>query len=163
MKLQWNKLCESLASYGDLISKTLEYLPSTKQSAKIKKHLAKEWELVIKTIGELDKMIDPSNPPEIKYPFDSERFKAMWMYYKNYLTNNHQFTLTPWNENSRLTMLSRFAKKDEERAMQILELLCANNYRNIVCPTEKQLTGEEDISPEKQTMNLSMSTIPEEI
>lgn len=163
MKSQWNKLCESLASYGELISKTLEFLPPTKQSGKIKKHLTKEWEQITKSVADLDSMIDPINPIEIKYPFGSERFKAMWKYYKDYLVESHNISLTSRVENSRLTQLYRFAGKDEERAMLILELLCANNYRNIICPSEKQITGEEPVLQEQQASNLTITQIPKEI
>ncbi|MDR1370151.1 MAG: hypothetical protein LBJ72_08535 [Dysgonamonadaceae bacterium] len=163
MKLHWNKLCENLASYGDLISKTLEFLPQTKQSGKIKKHLAKEWEKITKSVEELDVMIDPINPIEIKYPFESERFKAMWKYYKDYLTESHNMTLPSRVENSRLTQLYRFSRKDEERAMQMLELFCANNYRNIICPSEKQLSGEEPVLPEQKMTSLSINQIHQEI
>jgi len=157
MKSQWNKLCVSLTSYGDLISKTLEFLPPTKQSGRIKKHLTKEWEQITKTVVELDSLIDPINPIEIKYPFESERFKAMWKYYKDYLIESHNMTICSRVENSRLTQLYRFSGKEEERAMLILELLCANNYRNIICPSEKQLTGEEPVMQEQQVINLSIN------
>lgn len=156
-------LCESLVSYEDLISKTLEFLPPTKKSGKIKKHLTKEWEKITKTVSELDKMIDPVNPVEIKYPFESERFKAMWKYYIDYLSESHNMTLTSRVEDSRLKQLYRFSKKTEERAMMILELLCANNYRNIICPSDKQITGEEAINPEDHATNLSITNIPQEI
>ncbi|MDR1090713.1 MAG: hypothetical protein LBL79_06525 [Prevotella sp.] len=163
MKPQWNKLCENLANYGELISKTLEFLPPTKQCARIKKALAKEWEPITKAVGELDLLIDPVNPIEIKYPFESERFKAMWKYYKDYLLESHNMTICSRVENSRLTQLYRFSGKDEERAMLILELLCANNYRNIICPSDKQLTGEEPISQEQQPANLSINRNSQEI
>ena len=163
MKSQWNKLCESLASYGELISKTLDFLPSTKQTGKIKKHLAKEWEQITNMVKELDSLIDPENPVEIKYPFESERFKAMWKYYKDYLIESHNMPLPSRVENSRLAMLSRFSGKDEERAMKILEYLCGQNYRLMFCPSEKDLTGEEPIMQEQPVVNLSINHIPEEI
>lgn len=163
MKFQWNKLCESLATYGELISKTLEFLPPTKQSGKIKKHLAKEWEQITKVVTELDSLIDPINPIDINYPFESERFKAMWKYYKDYLVESHNMAISSRVENSRLTQLYRFSGKDEERAMLILELLCANNYRNIICPSEKQITGEEPVMQEQQTVNLSITRNQPEI
>lgn len=163
MKSRWNNLCESLSEYGELIDKTLELLPATKQFGKIKKQIAKDWDGIIKLITDIDRYVDPVNPPEIKYPFLSDRFKAVWEYYKNYLENDHQLFLSPWNENSRLGMLARFSKNDEERAMLILELMSANNYRNIICPSEKQLSGEEQIQPEPKATNLSLSNIPEEI
>jgi len=156
MKLQWIKLCESLAGYGDLISKTLECLPATKKSAKIRKCLSREWDQITKTVAEIDLLIDPVNPVDIDCPFTSERFKAMWKYYKDYLVESHHITLTSRVENARLTQLYRFSGKDEERAMLILETLCANNYRNIVCPTDKQLTGEEPAPEEQQQVNLSI-------
>ncbi|MDR1222446.1 MAG: hypothetical protein LBL07_06155 [Tannerella sp.] len=163
MKPQWNKLCENLANYGELISKTLEFLPPTKQCGRIKKALAKEWEQITKTVGELDLLVDPINPIEIKYPFESERFKAMWKYYKDFLLESHNMTLCSRVENSRLTQLYRFSGKDEERAMLILELLCANNYRTIICPANKQLTGEEEVLPEQQPANLSINRNSQEI
>ncbi|MDO9634247.1 MAG: hypothetical protein Q7J05_04280 [Paludibacter sp.] len=163
MKLQWNRLCESLSRYGDLISKTLDFLPPTKQTSKIRKHLEKEWDVVIKIVAELDSFIDPVNPVEIKYPFESERFKAMWKYYKDFLAESHNMTISSRVESSRLTQLYRFARKDEERAMLILELLCANNYRNIICPSDKQLTGEEMVPQEAINANLSIKNIPGEI
>ncbi|MEA4975697.1 MAG: hypothetical protein VB046_08185 [Paludibacter sp.] len=163
MKLQWNRLCDTLTTYGDLISKTLDFLPPNKQSSKIRKHLEKEWEILIKIVTELDALIDPVNPIEINYPFQSERFKAMWKYYKDYLSESHNMTICSRVENSRLTQLYRFSRKDEERAMLILELMCANNYRNIICPSEKQLTGEEMMPQEMISTNLSIKNIPGEI
>lgn len=163
MKLEWNKLCESLNSYGDLISKTLDHLPPNKQSAKIRKHLEKEWDQIVRNVAELDSLIDPINPIEIDYPFKSERFKAMWKYYKDYLTESHNMIISSRVENSRLTQLFRFSRKDEERAMLILELLCANNYRNIVCPSDKQLTGEEIVPQEPISANMLLKNIPNEI
>ena len=163
MKSHWNNLCERLATYGDLISKLFDMLPQNKQSGKIKKYLAKEWDHITKSVTDLDAMIDPVNPIEIKYPFSSERFKAMWKYYKDYLQESHNITLPSRVENSRLTQLFRFAGKDEERAMLIIELLCANNYRNIICPSEKQLSGEEPIQQEHPSNSLSITKIPQEI
>ena len=166
MKSQWNKLCENLSSYGDMISKTLDLLPTTKQSGKIKKTLAKDWEQIINVINSLDQLIDPVNPFDVKYPFESERFKAMWKYYKDYLAESHKMTLSSRVENSRLTQLHRFSGKNEERAMLIIELLCANNYRNIICPSEKQIMGEEPVQQEQSEqsqINLSITKIPKEI
>jgi hypothetical protein len=163
MKSNWRNLCEQLSSYKELIEKTLELLPVNKQTGKIKKLLAREWEHLIGAVKDLDSFMDPVNPPEIRYPFSSERFKAMWMYYKNYLANNHQFLMSPWNENSRLTMLGRFSRNDEERAMQIIELLCANNYRNVICPSDRQLSGQESVLPEEKKINLSIGKIPDEV
>ncbi len=162
MKSEWNKLCESLANYGDLIKKTFDIFPPTKQAAKVKKMLAKEWDVIIKTVDHIDKMIDPVNPPEILLPFHSERFKAMWLYYKDYLQNNHGMVLTAWNEQSRLTMLKRFSRGDEERAMLILELMCANNYRNIICPGDKQIAGEESMPVETPAVSNLLINVHEE-
>ncbi len=163
MKSQWNKLCESLANYGDLISKTLEFLPPTKQSGRIKKALSKEWEQITKTVGELDLLIDPINPVEISYPFESETFKAVWKYYKDYLVESHNVTMPSRMENMRLTQLYRFSRKEEERAIWILQTLMGNGYKNIICPSEKQITGEEQMPIEEQPANLSINRISQEI
>jgi len=156
MKLQWNILCESLAVYGDLISKTLKFLPATRQTGKIKKHLAKEWEQITKIITDIDQLIDPENPVDIEYMFSSDVFKTTWQYYKDYLLESHNMTLKSRVENSRLKQLYRFSGKDESRALLILELLVANNYRNIICPSEKQLTGEEQADGDQESINLSI-------
>jgi hypothetical protein len=70
-------------------------------------------------------------------------------------------TLCSRVEGARLTQLHRFSRKEEERAMLILELLCANNYRNIICPSDKQLSGEEIVQPEQKAPSFKITDVPE--
>lgn len=161
MRSNWNDLCSLLADYEIILANLGEYFKVSKASEKIKKQLSGKWDEIVKKTEILDKQIDPLNPDPIQYPFESERFKAMWKYYKDYLEETHGVTIESRVENCRLKQLFRFSRKEEERAMLLIETLISNKYKNVINLSDKQLTGEENIPEVQSTTKLSLNASEE--
>lgn len=150
MKQQWDNLSKSIGEMHSNLDTFFEGITEKKYSKGIK-ILSDLWNKVVLLHNEFDKLVEPVKPVDVKLPFESQEFAEMWVFYKDYLTESHQTYMGSRHEVMMLRRLSKLANKDEQKAIEMLELFMANGYKSIFKPTDRQITGEEPTKTEDKT------------
>lgn len=146
MKEKWNEYWKQLEITNNELQDFLENGGLSSLSiAKTKKLLA-AWNKQKKLAAEMDQYITPVEPVDIKIPFHSDEFTAMWERWRNYLKEQYGQLMRSRAELSALEYLDNISKSDDKKAIHILRYAMANRYRNffeIDEKTTKQPAKEE--------------------
>ena len=139
---EWKKVINEIQSLIDETAVVINGLRNGKDVGKIKNQFNKRVKSVSKSVDDFGSYVKDPEAATVELPFDSEAFKTAWEFYKVYLHEVHGFGLENTVEIKRLSMLFKFAGKDEKTAIEMLDYFIATRSKTIFKPDSKLLTGD---------------------
>lgn len=159
LKQDWDAYTKDLNKLMESIGTTASLIETNADNDRQKKKLLKLADQVTNRANKIEKIISETpDPIDIELPFSSEEFKVAWDYYKHYMEESHNLSLSSTVENKRLQLLYRYSGKDEKKAIAILDFHICQNYSPFYKLKENQLSAVEDSS---STQDSSFSIIQE--
>lgn len=147
IKPHWNNLSKTIGEASELMVEFSEGLNEPRNVKAFKKVLD-VWNKLVNQHNEFDKLVEPIERTDIRYPFESSEFKTTWQTYKEYLLEDHTITIGSRRENILLARLNKLSEKNQSRAIEMLEFFIACGYKNMFRPSDRQLTGDEPAKSE---------------
>ena len=74
----------------------------------------------------------------VTFPWQSDKFVEEWKFWKDYLLEQHQITLSTRAEQKQLDFLAKITENDETKAYPVLDYAMANLYKMFFKLDEKQ-------------------------
>lgn len=105
------------------------------------KELVKAWADICKFMNELDEFITPVEPLQLT-AIEDKKLSDTWHTWKEYLQEQHGFSMRSRMEHYSLQLLTRLSAGDPAKAVEYLEYAMSRGYRNFFKPDEKQAEKE---------------------
>ena len=161
MKQHWDNLIEQIQKLINDDAAVINGLRNGKDVSKIKKTFQQNVKSVGKMVEEFAVFVPDPDAEAIELPFGSDVFREAWEDYKDYLNEQFQLVMMPTMEKKRVWRLYNGSKKDEKKAVEMLEYLICSGYRMFFIPTDAQLTGQSAVaeSSEETSFTFEKKTI----
>ena len=134
----WDALEASNAAFNDFLGGGL----SVSDGLRVKQFIQK-WD-ALKTQAEayydaLDRQVNrQAEPVEVELPWQSDRFKEEWQYWKDYLREQHRTYVKSRAERKMLARLKKISDGDEAKAIEYLDYAESTLYRMFFKVTERE-------------------------
>jgi len=150
MKQHWNDLKIQIQEFLNDYGAVLYGLRNGKEANKFRKEYVRKFNKLQKKMDEFGTFIPDPEAETFELPFESEKFQNSWEDYKNYLYEQFQVIMSQTMERRRVWRLYNIAKKDENKAIEILDYFICSGYKSFFVPSDEQLSGK---TPEAETDN----------
>jgi len=134
----WKKFWELLANANDDLNKFLSTNLPTTTTKNIKKFL-QTFEKMKEAAEKVDDMMTtPIDAIEVISPWEDEKFKEAWVYWKEYRLESFARRYKSREEKKVLEYLKEISDKDMKKAMRCLDFAMAGGYPRFFKVDEKQ-------------------------
>lgn len=146
MKQSWDILQNDLLNLKTQIEELLEILPKSTVFYKKTMVLNKSWKNVLKSVHDVDAFITPVKSIKVHSPLlDNDEFKATWIFWKEYLSEQHGIVMRSRAEFMSLKRLMDISGNDPKSAIHTLEFVMSRptdkNFYKIKSPEFPDSSG----------------------
>lgn len=150
MKQHWENIVIQVQKLIDDDAAVINGLRNSPDVSKIRKNFERNVKNLIKQIDEFSEFVPDPDREEIELPFDSVEFTEAWKDYKEFLFKVFNIILVPVEERRRLNKIFNVSKKNDQRALELIDFFICSRYKSIFQPKDFQLNND---SPGDEPVN----------
>lgn len=150
MKEKWDVIEQSALSYQEQFVNFMEEITIPASKQKKWTILQKHWKDFAKHITEFGKYISPVDELKIYMPHPSEELFKTWIFWKDYLIEQHHFTMKSRCETKQLARLWKICEKDPLRAIEILDYSMSRGWKNFYEESKREQIEKIEILNTKE-------------
>lgn len=142
LQKQWEPLWDALEAANTALNAFLAGGLSVADQQRVGAFIEK-WD-ALKTEAEtyydaIDRQVNAQpDPVSIELPWQGDKFKDAWQYWKDYLREQHRTYIKSRAERKMLARLKKISDGDEQRAIEYLDFAESTLYRNFFKVTERE-------------------------
>ena len=142
MKQHWENIVIQVQKLIDDDAAVINGLRAGTDVSKIRKNFERNVKNLSKQIDEFSEFVPDPDREEITLPFDSVEFTEAWRDYKEFLIDVFNIVLVPVEERRRLNKIFNISKKNEQRALELLDFFICSRYKSIFQPKDFQFNND---------------------
>ncbi len=136
MREKWNLIYSDLGDIQEILEELLGELPQSPHFQRRAARIKRLWSKMQYAIREFDNMVTPIPSLPVKMPFTDEKVRETWVFWKDYLSEQHGITLKSRAEIQSLKRLNELSDSDPHKAVRILEFASSCGYKNFFAVPE---------------------------
>lgn len=122
-----NKLQATIFPVILLVHQRIKSEPFFKEFEKLKDSCEEFYDVIEHVTGDATK----PQPVAITWPWESDKFKKAWQYWKDYLLEQHNIVISSRTEQKQLDNLYKIADEKEENAYTMIDYSISSFYRTL--------------------------------